>query len=72
MIPCLLQAATNSNSHIGATIKTRTLEYRENLVTITDYSPSWAYSDVSTPEYSAQSFHSYGSMKVVVSLNMIK
>lgn len=36
------------SSHIGATIKTRTLEYRENLVTITDYSPGWAYSDVST------------------------
>ena len=35
------------SSHIGATIKTRTLEYRENLVTITDYSPGWAYSDVS-------------------------
>ena len=36
-----------TSSHIGATIKTRTLEYRENLVTITDYSPGWAYSDVS-------------------------
>jgi len=34
-------------SHLGATIKTRTLEYRENLVTITDYSPSWPYTDVS-------------------------
>jgi hypothetical protein len=34
-------------SHMGATIKTRTLEYRENLVTITDYSPSWPYTDVS-------------------------
>ena len=29
------------------TIKTRTLEYRENLVTITDYSPGWSYTDVS-------------------------
>ena len=38
---------TPPSSHIGATIKTRTLEYRENLVTITDYSPGWAYSDVS-------------------------
>jgi len=46
--PMLSQAATNVNSHIGATIKTRTLEYRENLVTITDYSPSWSYTDVST------------------------
>jgi hypothetical protein len=33
--------------HLGATIKTRTLEYRENLVTITDYSPNWPYTDVS-------------------------
>lgn len=49
--PMLSQAATNSNSHIGATIKTRTLEYRENLVTITDYSPGWAYTDVSTPRF---------------------
>ena len=40
-------SATNSNAHIGATIKTRTLEYRENLVTITDYSPGWSYPDVS-------------------------
>jgi len=46
--PMLSQAATNSNSHIGATIKTRTLEYRENLVTITDYSPGWSYTD--TPD----------------------
>lgn len=46
--PMLSQAATNANSHIGATIKTRTLEYRENLVTITDYSPGWSYTDVST------------------------
>ena len=45
--PMLSQAATNSNSHIGTTIKTRTLEYRENLVTITDYSPGWSYTDVS-------------------------
>jgi hypothetical protein len=37
----------NAASHVGATIKTRTLEYRENLVTITDYSPSWPYNDVS-------------------------
>ena len=54
------------SSHIGATIKTRTLEYRENLVTITDYSPGWAYSDVSKnspPE---------GREKVVTSLNTIK
>ena len=47
--PMLSQAATNANAHIGATIKTRTLEYRENLVTITDYSPGWSYTDVSTP-----------------------
>ena len=37
----------NNGSHVGATIKTRTLEYRENLVTITDYSPNWSYTDVS-------------------------
>jgi hypothetical protein len=37
----------NNGSHVGATIKTRTLEYRENLVTITDYSPNWHYTDVS-------------------------
>ena len=64
--PMLSQAATNSNSHIGATIKTRTLEYRENLVTITDYSPGWAYTDVSKSETS------FLVTKVVVSLNMIK
>ena len=51
--PMLSQAATNSNSHIGTTIKTRTLEYRENLVTITDYSPGWAYTDVSTTKCNA-------------------
>ena len=51
--PMLSQAATNSNSHIGTTIKTRTLEYRENLVTITDYSPGWAYTDVSTTKCQA-------------------
>merc|ERR1719507_615174 len=43
--PMLSQAATNPSSHIGTTIKTRTLEYRENLVTITDYSPGWSYTD---------------------------
>ena len=48
--PMLSQAATNTNSHIGATIKTRTLEYRENLVTITDYSPAWSYNDVSNAD----------------------
>ena len=64
--PMLSQAATNSNSHIGTTIKTRTLEYRENLVTITDYSPGWAYTDVSNTETS------FLVTKVVVSLNMIK
>ena len=64
--PMLSQAATNSNSHIGTTIKTRTLEYRENLVTITDYSPGWAYTDVSNSDTS------FLVTKVVASLNMIK
>ena len=66
--PMLSQAATNSNSHIGTTIKTRTLEYRENLVTITDYSPGWSYPDVSNLSLSL----CFLIMKVVVSLNMIK
>jgi hypothetical protein len=52
--------------NMGTTIKTRTLEYRENLVTITDYSPGWAYNDVSSTETS------FLVTKVVVSLNMIK
>ena len=51
--PMLSQAATNSNNHLGATIKTRTLEYRENLVSITDYSPGWSYTDVSIVSASA-------------------
>ncbi|XP_023344878.1 calmodulin-binding transcription activator 2 isoform X5 [Eurytemora carolleeae] len=61
--PMLSQAATNVNSHIGATIKTRTLEYRENLVTITDYSPSWSYTDgqekvlITGPWYSQSSVY---------------
>ena len=64
--PLLSQAATNSNSHLGTTIKTRTLEYRENLVTITDFSPGWSYTDVSNPTLC------FLILKVVVSLNMIK
>ena len=47
--------------------QTRTLEYRENLFTITDYSPGWAYTDVSINL--VRGFH---VKQVVVSLNMIK
>lgn len=67
--PMLSQAATNTNAHIGATIKTRTLEYRENLVTITDYSPGWSYNDVS--KVLAKLCKKKGSSKTK-SLNMIK
>ena len=62
--------AANTSNHIGGSIKARTLEYRENLVSISDYSPGWAYTNVSTSYY-------YKIYEKIVSsqpssLNMIK
>ena len=45
--PMLSQSSHNNHTHIGGSIKARTLEYRENLVAISDYSPGWAYTNVS-------------------------
>ena len=61
--------ALNGNNHIGGSIKARTLEYRENLVAISDYSPGWAYTNVSTFGYSAKIILKYESNQAYTRLS---